>query len=347
MKVANFPWCFKVFVEKESYDVTEEVRGTVYLLLEKPYYIEKISIQFTGKQKCRWNNGAILTSYTDSESAHVLKSTANGRTLVNILKDLKIVKAELNPGNYSFPFTIKLSNSLSSTFEYANLFASSSIHYNLKSLLLLKDMLSIKDSAPVHIRELALRKSNREMRELVTQMSFLGIISLGQSSMRAWIDDTIIYTGYPLTINISIDNSNSKLAIQEISCEVWREIRLYDNNSQNVRFKERVFEIKSEGVPARNALLSKKDLAVRLEPELCDDCFRVTPTVVAGMIACEYELVVTARINMNLLCRSAQPSITFPLRVYNPRNNYQPKPFFTIGREFYTSEECWIDLNNF
>lgn len=222
---------------KRQFISGEQVDGIIYLNILKSYNGTNLVLNINGVEKSEWTERR-----GSGDNRHTVHFGQKVDTLERDLPIYSFPDMIATPGQYAFPFSFILPNNLPGSVHYHHSDGSKgSIKYSIEAKLEsnVKTMKSISFSAPVYIKELlhkAIKPEVMEKSENLLCCCFC-CISRGRTSFKYTTDKNAYMPGETVQVQIEVDNSQCKMDISRIKCQLTENATLVASNHYQKLFE--------------------------------------------------------------------------------------------------------------
>ncbi|CAG9314072.1 unnamed protein product [Blepharisma stoltei] len=293
-----------ISLESNKVNVGDILSGSVHIYLKEQISDPHLLLIFKGSESVEFNT--VETSYNRNKTnIRFIKHT--GKQAICELKVMLLAwkNATVFPGNYSFPFQIKIYDSILPTFS--SIFDSSGfakIEYKIKAQLQAKSLNPIKYKQTISVFASKLKLSqalypSKTMNESVGRGCFLFCYKNEISIAKIWIDGYRFAKSDSIDINLETNLSNFSARIKRVEIEMMKVIsvtanktnKMIKSESQKIWKKNFYPEI----MPRSGVQVQKFTIAV-VEMLANENCF----TMKSSLIKCQY--VIRVKLHTDYYC---------------------------------------------
>lgn len=317
----------RVFIktEKPAYVQGETVNGFICLSLVSEIDAKSIVLKCTGYQKVKWTEKRVRY-VPDGQGGSRAETTIEVFDAKSDFFRAKVkvfeTKTRIPAGNWSYPFSYKLPDSLPGVFnEHGGGSSYSGVeNYEAKILYKVKAMVDVAGhfSPDLKAREHLVVNEKLDKALKPVEMTekrnvmFCCCVNKGTCELKAYFDANAYAPGQQANIYVECDN-DSTVDIDNIVVILYRTIEFRDGKGHFMRHQSKLQEYKFKGVKAKSK--EKQNTPIQLNTSL-------TPSTQSSLIKCSYQLNVEADIPW---CPDVE--IHLPLQIYAP----QPQAWGTAG----------------
>lgn len=247
----------------------EEVRGKIYVHLKKKYPANKIKLEISGKEKCKWYEQKTRTVQDGDqmrmETYEVKYDTK--KEFLEMKETIHKFKDDIDEGDYIFEFALMLpKNCPSSTYYTGAKKSEAFIKYKLKAKFEAEDGAKaddLKDDTFLVVRERADSiNMNLKAQEHVDIKKCLCCCSMGQCTIDTWFERNVYTTDEIAQAVVSVDSSNCSGAAK-IVMQVKQKIEL---RAEGQRYQTTNVVLRQEfGVVQPHEKIENKNVALNLK----------------------------------------------------------------------------------
>jgi len=216
------------------------------------------------------------------------------------------MRSTLVGGNFSFPFQFVLDANLPGTFYTGSRSGpSGSVHFEVGAEVAVPGMFepNLKHSQDILIcqplnKQLMAADTYKE-----TNVTFLCCIPKGKVSLSASIDKNAYGPGDLVQLNLIVDNSNSKVDLENFSLRLDRSIELRAEGRSHYETKT-VVKSKCGGVPKGDR--AERQMGIQLPAD-------TEPSTNANLVKCSYKVIVELHVPW-----SPNVKVSTPVQVFAP-----------------------------
>ena len=235
------------------YYAGDTVSGTVYLDLVDKFPGKKINLKIKGKEKCKF-----VTSHIEHEE-EVEKTVFTdrfGKTVCyrHKLPLFKSHEDEIEPGQYQFPFTMKLKEDIPSTYNNSGDDWYAKVYYKLIVSLENKEDedLSLENDIPMIIRPKPVPEEDEESEKYKKKISLFKFccLSAGELKVKAKFDKDSYTPGEEAYVKVKLKNEEGQVPIDGIELSLVNEINMKSKCGHSKRIVKILKTESFEGIGA-------------------------------------------------------------------------------------------------
>ena len=266
------------------YRAGETVEGNVYLLVNKAFPINGIEIRLKGKEEARYRTG---------HGKH--KQIHRGEHVCCDYKAQLVAIKEniLMPGQYQFPFTFILPDSLPGTFHYESRRVKGDISYELQAstIVIEKSISPLVYFLPFQVQEQLPSATINQKQSKILQVSGC-CSSPGFTTLHYQLDKNYLNTTDNIKIMVELDNKSCTARIKGIGLTIMQRLSLKSSPDAIVKQKEKkVYVTDVEAiVPAAGATNQGIIFEAAIPAK-----YSQMPTTGGQLVHCNYSAVISLR----------------------------------------------------
>ena len=300
-------------LERPSWCLKEEVTGMIHLSIKSPESSSKLILIFKGKEKTEWTETRTETSKDSegNESDTTVTDYFKGKTsVIRISPEIFTWDDGLKAGDYSIPFAFTLPDQLPGTFKYSKDSVKAEIIYtfqvilqcNSQNLTKGKTYFAIQHPADSFNSNLKLSKS--------ANMKTWCCYNKGTCRLDVSYPQDTYHPSQIASFFVEVDNSESLLQVNGVTCRLVMEMRIRDNYSGSKVLKN---EIISETVRVRigtgEKLVFTDGVQINLNLPLKMQSFESMFSTKGKLIECMYMNEISANMNGIMMCCGDTPTV--------------------------------------
>ena len=312
-------------VENRNLLAGEEVQGMVYLVVTQPTPAQELVLYFKGKEKTTWSVRRKERNMLTGNSDYVTYTHTGHHDILKHRFVIYLFTANmLQPGQYSFPFSVRTPQGLSNTFSFKP-------HYNsIMDPGPTKATISYKLVAKVEGGETNVKKAaislnlTRPITEVAAavsgttnaRISTWCCLAKGSVKVSADFDRNMFRPGDTAIVNIDVNNEESQLAGTALSATLTRVVRLRDNNGRQHVITSAVNKVAlTEAIaPGKSPMASTKRTLQLAIPK--DETMDSAGSVTGKLIECEYFLAGEVAMDGCCMCCGDTPRVSKAMTIY-------------------------------
>ena len=307
------------------YYAGENITGEVYLNLFKSYPAKSLFLKVKGKEFCRWD---------EQETEWINEPNGQRRAITKTIhrigeKEFFSHKFpiwkwdnEIPPGQYCFPFSMILNNTLPGTFFEDEGHFQGRIRYKAKVEMIPEHHFEHIKKMKYH-QDLIIREpiKNPQLynvpQENVVNSKTWCCIDQGVSKIKCFFEKNTYCPGESANVITEIDNSLCSLPVRSLNMRLLMHIRLRDHNGREKFIEETINSVDVPGLgPRETAINEQRKLAGLLLTNQRRNR-QIQPSTSGNIVRCEYFLSVKTILD-GVTCCAADPEVRIPLTVFAP-----------------------------
>lgn len=318
---------------KAHFTSGEQVDGVVYLSVLKPYEGTNVVLNITGRETSRWTE-----TQGSGDNRHQVTYQSSKITLSKTFKLFTFPEVIAGVGQYAFPFSFLLPRDLAGSVYYSTYGRTGTITYTIEAKLesnnqklkpiVFQSRVIIKEPLHNEIKSVSTERSRK-----LTCFCFC-CISKGVTAIKCTADKDAYMPGETAKLTIEIDNSQCKLAVIKIKCDLRQKTFL------SAGTYGRMFEsgLVTNRVEKRIESGQKLDGADSLHVELTLPMEKLDETTSGGITPSSNGTAVKIKYSIDLIlflngCICGQnPTTTMDVQVYS--SCVQPNYHFNVPAEW-------------
>lgn len=253
----------------------ESINCTAHLILNDKIKSPSLRMVFKGKEEATFQGDGVKKAKNN-----IIEFS---ETLLDPSLNL------LNPGAYSFPFTIELPNDLPGTFNAKMKRFEARIEYEVKVELIERREFICKDKVFIIVEQVL--GSNRQsiLKTQTDRLVCCDCINKGTCNVSAHVDKHAYLPGETARLWMEVDNSKASKNLVSIGVILWRVIRLISTDKQVGLFKKSVFSTNlNVNIRANSDPLKNKDLCIDIPICSKDTNIEQCVTTIGKAVQCRY-----------------------------------------------------------
>lgn len=310
-----------IHTDKQQYYSGETVTGQVMLAVPSSLSLDSLNVKITGFEQAEFNYTVTKTvpaPTRENPSATRMVTEVRRASQTNSFFKRKYVlyaaKSTLFGGNFCFPFQFRLDQNLPGTFSLSSRSssdASAKVYYEVRAEVAvpgffepnLKHYQEILVCQPLQ-QQLMSSDTYKE-----TNVTFLCCIPKGTVSLAATIDKNAYVPGEQVMLSLIVDNSQSKVNLEDFSFKLVRSIVL---SAQGQTHYESATVVKTKCGGVAKGERAERRMAVQLPP-------RTEPSTNSKLVKCSYSLSVELHVPWSPNVKVSQPVQVYaaPLPTYS------------------------------
>ena len=204
-------------VERALVQAGQEVTGVVYFHVQQPVHAETLCLKLSAKESCFWTSGS-----GDDSTSYRGKS----RVLKQVFPIFVFQGAQVNPGDYTFPFRILTPPTLPSSLDFVKRDAQGRLRYTLGAFVSGTDAKVAKSKIEIRM--------SKQMTDVIVgvedtvkaQLTSCCCLGQGEVQLRVQVQKNAYVPGETVQIEAVVDNSRSRAAVRGVRAEIHRIVRL-------------------------------------------------------------------------------------------------------------------------
>ena len=226
----------------------EDVRGKIYVHLNKEFPANKVMLKIEGKEKCKWYEMKVRMVEENGQQKFETYEVKHDKKKEFL--DMEVLVhhfqgADIPPGDYIFEFIIQLPpNSPSSTYYTGDKKSEAFVKYKLKAKFKSDSFFTddLKDETFLVVRELADGVNmNLNATETVNVKKFLCCCSIGTCVINTWFERNVYTTDEMAQAIVSVDNercSGRAKIVMQLKQKVHLDAGIHDYRRTNIVLKQ-------------------------------------------------------------------------------------------------------------
>ncbi|CAG9323611.1 unnamed protein product [Blepharisma stoltei] len=268
-------------LDDSAYSPGDYIQGDICLKIPSAMRVESLILQLFGVESVHWED------FSGEEKAAIATHQAKNVIIEKALTVYIWSQCLGKKGQYVFPFTIILPNSMPGSFSYEASMIKASIKYYLTATLIsTPEPYSLTQEIKLiqpHIEH----NSDLSVGCVSTAITGCCMLNYGVLFLRARFDKTSYATDDILGVIVDIDHAKCSINVGIIEVTLFRSMLLRSNDGSQKILKERISQ-KSVRARTRNSLLINEGLRIpfalaNLESEIKEKC-----TTKGQLINCSY-----------------------------------------------------------
>ena len=270
-----------IAVENTTVSAGQEISCVVHLLLNEPLKSPVLDITFTGKESAKFQ--------ADGQRQVKQKIIEFTRSL------LSPNTQELQPGSYSFPFSIETPKAIPGTFKANMTKFQAKIQYTLKVELKKKKEVIGKNKCEVFIEQTFDQNRYSVLTSHVGNIVCCDCFGRGNCNITAHIDKNAYLPQETAKLWIEIDNSESRRTLLGIEVSFWRVIRLVSREGEVGLFKKCIFSTNvATNIASGRKLITGKEINIDIPIYSKDLEMDQCATTLGRAVQCRYYIEVAS-----------------------------------------------------
>jgi len=295
-----------VQLEKGIYKGGEQVTGTVFLQLQEPSPSGAIVLGFQGTEYTRWKERRTRGTGKNRRTYYVTRSAK--AVLCNYRFTLYQFPGEVPSQGITIPFSFVLPQNLPGSFNLSYFNTHAEISYSVGAEFTNIEQKGISNFSRLklyqEIQSLGQAESVSKSAKLLTWCC----LNKGTCSIRADYPQSSYTPAETAAVNVTLDNSESKIAVNSISMKLFKTIRLLAHPGSKV-VSYCIVEASGQGTEAGTE--NPKSLTTQLFLNLSSvaNQFEDQYTTYGNLISCEYTLEVSGDMDGCCMCCGDVPIV--------------------------------------
>ncbi|OMJ68275.1 hypothetical protein SteCoe_34328 [Stentor coeruleus] len=303
-----------VQLENSSYQTGAEVVGMIHISLTASISPSTLYLCFVGKEKTKWVE-ARTVSHTgpDGKIQHTTEYDHHSGKHYVCKYSFPIMKWDggINQGNYSMPFSFRLPDNVPGSFNYEKDSNLASISYKIRMKLVGTSNELVKGKTLIHIRQNFDERFNQEISQNINaKLKTWCCVDQGTCKINVSYPQNSYNPSQIVQCHAQIDNSQSKLVVAGVVCNLFYSIRLKDHNGKTHFVKESILK---NTVPIKIAsgtsLLNTSAVEIKQDLPSIAHLLQSRYTTKGHLIECIYTNEVKADMDGVCMCCGDTPSI--------------------------------------
>lgn len=312
-------------VETRNLQSGQVVQGMVYLVVTQPTPAHDLVIYFKGKEKTKWSIRRKERSLLTGRDEYVTYSYSGHQDIVKQRFVIFVFTASvLQPGQYSFPFSVQTPAGLPNTFSYKPHYNAildpgptvATIAYKLVAKVEGGEANVKKSSIHLNLTRPVTEVSAAVSGSTNARISTWCCLSKGSVKVSADFDKNMFVPGDTATISIDVNNEESQLAGTELHATLTRVVRLRDQNGRQHVITNSVNKVSlREAIAPGKGLMSSTKRTLQLAIPR-DETMESAGTVAGRLIECEYFLSGEVEMDGCCMCCGDTPRVSKAMVLY-------------------------------
>lgn len=312
-----------VHVESRNVQGGEVLEGVIYLHVSQATPAQELVLYFKGREKTKWSvSERERDMLTDTYEYVTYNYSGHRDVLVQRFPVYQFVDCTVQPGHYSFPFSVCTPTGLPNSFRYKPNYSvgidsgplAASISYKL--IAKLEGKTSEKYALRLNLtqvnKETPVPMSGQTRANISTWCCF----AKGTVSVAADFDRNSYVPGDTATVAIDVNNAESQLAATGLTATLTRVIRMRDDSGRQHIITNKVSQVALRETIAAGqspALASKRSLQLPIPK---DETMEGAGTVTSGLVDCEYFLAGEVDMEGECMCCGDSPKVAKAMTIH-------------------------------
>lgn len=303
-----------VQLENSSYQIGAEVVGMIHMSLTTDISRSTLYLCFVGKEKTKWVESRRVSHRDFDGKVHNTTEFIDHSGKLYICKySFPIIAwdAGISQGNYSMPFSFRLPDNVPGSFNYEKGSNLASISYKIKMKLVGVSNELVKGKTLIHIRQNFDARFNQEISQNINaHLKTWCCVDKGTCKISASYPQNSYNPSQIVQCHAQIDNSQSKLEVTGVVCNLCYSIRLKDHGGQTHFVKENILSTTaSVKISSGSSLLNTSAVEIKQDLPSIANILQSMYTTRGQLIECIYTNEVKAEMDGLCMCCGDTPSI--------------------------------------